>query len=66
MCTERWLIPSPRIEMHLTRRLSMPDALIQQAGADTFVAGSSVFSAPNGDKGYRTIMQQLRTQAFTL
>lgn len=40
--------------------------VIQQAGADTFVAGSAVFSAPDADKGYRTIMQQLRAQAFTL
>jgi ribulose-phosphate 3-epimerase len=39
---------------------------IQQAGADTFVAGSAVFSAPDADKGYRTIIQQLRAQAFTL
>lgn len=39
---------------------------IQQAGADTFVAGSAVFSAPDADKGYRTIMQQLRSQAFTI
>lgn len=39
---------------------------IQQAGADTFVAGSAVFSAPDVDKGYRTIMQQLRSQAFTI
>lgn len=41
-------------------------AAIQQAGADTFVAGSAVFSAPDADKGYRTIMQQLRSQAFTI
>ena len=39
---------------------------IQQAGADTFVAGRAVFSAPDVDKGYRTIMQQLRSQAFTI
>ena len=37
-------------------------AEIQRAGADTFVAGSAVFSAPDDDKGYRTIMQQLRAQ----
>jgi len=36
---------------------------IRQAGADTFVAGSAVFGAPDADKGYRTIMQQLREQA---
>lgn len=35
---------------------------IQRAGADTFVAGSAVFGAPDPDKGYRTIMQQLRSQ----
>ncbi|MDP3794527.1 MAG: ribulose-phosphate 3-epimerase [bacterium] len=40
--------------------------VIRQAGADTFVAGSAVFSAPDADKGYRTIIQQLRAQAFTL
>ncbi|MEO8598489.1 MAG: ribulose-phosphate 3-epimerase [bacterium] len=40
--------------------------VIQKSGADTFVAGSAVFSAPDADKGYRTIMQQLRAQAFTL
>ncbi|NMM38092.1 MAG: ribulose-phosphate 3-epimerase [Glaciimonas sp.] len=40
--------------------------VIRQAGADTFVAGSAVFSAPDPDKGYRTIMQQLRAQALNL
>lgn len=35
---------------------------IQRAGADTFVAGSAVFGAPDADQGYRTIMQQLRSQ----
>lgn len=39
---------------------------IRQAGADTFVAGSAIFSAPDADKGYRAILQKLRTQAFTL
>jgi ribulose-phosphate 3-epimerase len=36
---------------------------IKEAGADTFVAGSAVFGAADADKGYRTIMQQLREQA---
>lgn len=39
---------------------------IRQAGADTFVAGSAIFSAPDADKGYRAILQKLRAQAFTL
>ncbi|KAF3998665.1 ribulose-phosphate 3-epimerase [Glaciimonas immobilis] len=39
---------------------------IQRAGADTFVAGSAVFGAPDADQGYRTIMQQLRTQLTQL
>jgi ribulose-phosphate 3-epimerase len=38
---------------------------IKQAGADTFVAGSAVFSAPDPDGGYQTIMRQLRRQAAT-
>lgn len=38
---------------------------IKQAGADTFVAGSAVFSAPDPDGGYHTIMRQLRRQAAT-
>lgn len=37
---------------------------IRQAGADTFVAGSAVFGAPDADKGYCTIMRQLRDQAL--
>jgi ribulose-phosphate 3-epimerase len=36
---------------------------IRQAGADTFVAGSAVFGAPDADRGYRSIMQRLREQA---
>jgi ribulose-phosphate 3-epimerase len=36
---------------------------IKQAGADTFVAGSAVFSTPDPDGGYQTIMRQLRKQA---
>lgn len=39
-------------------------AQIHAAGADTFVAGSAVFGAPDPDQGYRTIMQQLRAHAF--
>ncbi len=39
---------------------------IQEAGADTFVAGSAVFGAPDEDHGYRTIMQRLRAHAFPL
>ncbi len=38
-------------------------AEIAQAGADTFVAGSAVFGAPDADGGYKTIMQALRTAA---
>jgi ribulose-phosphate 3-epimerase len=37
---------------------------IRQAGADTFVAGSAVFGAPDPDQGYRTIMRQLRDDAL--
>ncbi len=36
---------------------------IVHAGADTCVAGSAVFSAPDADKGYRTVMNELRRQA---
>jgi ribulose-phosphate 3-epimerase len=36
---------------------------IAQAGADTFVAGSAVFGAPDADGGYKTVMQALRTAA---
>ncbi len=36
---------------------------IVHAGADTCVAGSAVFSAPDADKGYRTVMSELRRQA---
>ena len=32
---------------------------IVRAGADTCVAGSAVFGAPDADGGYRTVMQQL-------
>ncbi len=36
---------------------------IRAAGADTFVAGSAVFGAPDGDDGYRGILQRLRAHA---
>ena len=36
---------------------------IVRAGADTCVAGSAVFGAPDADKGYRTVMTELRRQA---
>lgn len=35
-------------------------AAIAEAGADTFVAGSAVFGAPDADGGYRAVMQSLR------
>ncbi|MDB5916525.1 MAG: ribulose-phosphate 3-epimerase [Massilia sp.] len=38
-------------------------AAIRAAGADTFVAGSAVFGAPDGDGGYRGILQRLRAHA---
>lgn len=38
-------------------------AEIVAAGADTCVAGSAVFSAPDADGGYKTVMQALRTAA---
>ncbi len=38
-------------------------AAITAAGADTFVAGSAVFAAPDADGGYRGIIQKLRTAA---
>jgi ribulose-phosphate 3-epimerase len=37
---------------------------IAQAGADTFVAGSAVFGAPDADGGYATVMQALRAAAL--
>ena len=36
---------------------------IVAAGADTLVAGSAVFGAPDNDGGYRTVMRQLRANA---
>jgi ribulose-phosphate 3-epimerase len=38
-------------------------AQIAAAGADTFVAGSAVFGAPDADGGYRTIVRRLQEQA---
>ena len=38
-------------------------AEIVAAGADTLVAGSAVFGAPDNDGGYRTVMKQLKTNA---
>jgi ribulose-phosphate 3-epimerase len=35
-------------------------AKIVAAGADTLVAGSAVFGAPDNDGGYRSVLQQLR------
>jgi ribulose-phosphate 3-epimerase len=35
-------------------------ALIAAAGADTFVAGSAVFGAPDADGGYQAIMRRFR------
>jgi ribulose-phosphate 3-epimerase len=40
-------------------------AAIRAAGADTFVAGSAVFGAPDLDGGYRTVLQRLRAHANT-
>lgn len=36
---------------------------VQQAGADTFVAGSAIFGAPDADNGYRTVIRHLRERA---
>ena len=41
-------------------------ARIVAAGADTCVAGSAVFGAPDADGGYRCVMQALRTAAQSL
>jgi ribulose-phosphate 3-epimerase len=41
-------------------------AEIVQAGADTCVAGSAVFGAPDADGGYRGVMRELRRQAASL
>ena len=38
-------------------------AAIAAAGADTFVAGSAVFAAPDDDGGYRGIIGKLKTAA---
>jgi len=39
---------------------------IRAAGADTFVAGSAVFGAPDADLGYRSILQRLRGRATSM
>ena len=41
-------------------------AEIVQAGADTVVAGSAVFGAPDADGGYSGIISQLKTKAATI
>jgi ribulose-phosphate 3-epimerase len=41
-------------------------AEIVRAGADTCVAGSAVFGAPDADGGYHTVMHELRRQAAAL
>jgi len=38
-------------------------AAIAAAGADTFVAGSAVFGAPDPDGGYRDVIRRLRERA---
>ena len=35
---------------------------IAEAGVDTFVAGSAIFSAPDADGGYRGVISQLRAE----
>jgi ribulose-phosphate 3-epimerase len=40
-------------------------AEIAAAGADTFVAGSAVFSKPDADGGYRGVLGQLRDALAT-
>jgi ribulose-phosphate 3-epimerase len=40
-------------------------AAIAAAGADTFVAGSAVFAAPDADGGYHGILHQLKSAAAT-
>ena len=36
-------------------------AAVAQAGADTFVAGSAVFGAPDADGGYKTVISKFRS-----
>jgi len=38
-------------------------AAVAAAGADTFVAGSAVFGAPDADGGYRDVIERLRSAA---
>ncbi len=40
-------------------------AAVAQAGADTFVAGSAVFGAPDADGGYKGIMSKFRSALAT-
>jgi ribulose-phosphate 3-epimerase len=40
-------------------------ARIARAGADTFVAGSAIFSQPDPDGGYRRVMDRLRERLST-
>jgi ribulose-phosphate 3-epimerase len=66
-----------RIDAHVTRgghpiRLEVDGgvkadniARIARAGADTFVAGSAVFGAPDAGGGYRGVIARLREQAAT-
>jgi ribulose-phosphate 3-epimerase len=41
-------------------------ASIAKAGADTFVAGSAVFSAPDADGGYKGVMKKFREALATV
>jgi ribulose-phosphate 3-epimerase len=41
-------------------------AAIAKAGADTFVAGSAVFSAPDADGGYKNVMKKFREALATV
>lgn len=44
-------------------RLGEEVRAIEKAGADTCVAGSAVFGAPDADGGYQGVMQALRCAA---
>jgi ribulose-phosphate 3-epimerase len=41
-------------------------AAIAKAGADTFVAGSAVFGAPDADGGYKGVMKKFRDVLATV
>jgi ribulose-phosphate 3-epimerase len=41
-------------------------AAIAKAGADTFVAGSAIFSAPDADGGYKGVMKKFREALATV